>query len=306
MSSLPPRLPPVEVIIREKIAEVMAKANPQSVLYGQWSKAPEEQKQAIGEAVFFQRFHIATLRLCEKGPSPEVMARYVLGESPKQIARYLTRSEASEWMRQTGEGRIEKPLDFLWHKMCQREPVLADVGKARTFEVARWLEGVLESPKRRSAALRNRETAFGGARVLGRVIDRLDEIKPCDLHRSPLRTLEAAVTRQIDEEWGGENELIEDPAWEARLPEGVNLLWRYTDLRQEGIEMSHCVAAYATSVARKECLIFSLQTPDGRSTLEIKKSQAVQHVGFGNGPVPQANEALAKKLVSLHPWPSEF
>jgi len=286
--------------------------NKETHLYKMWNQAPSSRKDLMAMAIACRLWNVASPELCKKGPSPKIMASFILGDSPKDLSNNtLTRAEADRWINQcetdpeTGfKLNYKTPLEWLWKELQDDFDCLEGCGAARSIKVARWLRNVLENPETKKSALRNRANEFGGDMIEGRVIDRLDEIEDCDLRKSPRRTIEAAVQRIVDSEWSGSDEMLEKQDWFYNLPEGVKILWKYTDLRMEGKKMHHCAVAYAKKIANGGCMIFSIIDPisKNRSTAEIVNGKCVQHVGFGNGEVPAECLQILNQLITLQPW----
>jgi len=288
-----------------------------SDVYQMWKEANDERKELIALALAFKWWGLSSPVLWSQGPSPEIFSEFILGKKPKDLAPGLTRAEADRWIHQSVEGQKsgevirnlsvkESIISFLWSELVQDYPVLEKVGPARSIKVARWLRKVMDSPYLRASALRVRTRGFIGE-VEGRVIDRLDEIEDCDLRRSPWGTIENAVRRIVDNEWSGENELLPHEEWFDHLPKGVRVLWRYTDLRSEGIQMRHCIASYANRVSNKECIILSIydEASEARSTAEIRNGKCVQHVGFANREPPKPCVLMLENLIRSRPWENQ-
>jgi hypothetical protein len=70
------------------------------------------------------------------------------------------------------------------------------------------------------------------------------------------------------------------------------------DLRIEGASMHHCVGGYGDRIKRKELLIFSIKTDQGRSTLAIcaKSGRIRQHRSYCNGIVCGENLKIGNEL----------
>lgn len=240
--------------------------------------APKISREAVLQAIVWKKTGIAG-PLLKGAPTADVAASLALGEHPTTIAPDLTRDEACEWVRQT---EYTTPLEWLWANVIKRENVFSDVTSPKSIAVVRWVQQIMNDPPRRKALLRNRPRSFR-LRVAGPIVRRLEEIRACDIHKSPARTIEAAELRMIENEWDGPDELCEEKRWEKNLPSGVEVLRHYSSLKGEGLDMSHCVADYAKDVASKKCIIVSVTAPDGsRSTAEIVNGKIGQHVGRAN------------------------
>jgi hypothetical protein len=141
---------------------------------------------------------------------------------------------------------------------------------------------------------------FGVDRISGSVLDRLDEIRPCDLCSSPVDTLENAANRAFEEMWSGPDELLPEQPWEEELPEGVEHIRSFRRLFIEGQEMRHCVASYADQIVQKRCNIFSIQTKDGgRSTVSVVNGRVSQHKAQCNKQPPESCCKVAEKVAAL-------
>ena len=167
-------------------------------------------------------------------------------------------------------------------------------------EVAQWLFRQLGS-RRREGLLTTRTEHHDGYVIEGRLIDRIDELEPCDLCTSVLGTFEAAVARMALQQWSGPDELIPEEPWMTRLPHGITILRYASALVREGSEQHHCVAQYIPRVARRECIIVSVRASDDtRSTAEIVGGRVVQHRARANA----APSKACKRLLAAVNWDS--
>lgn len=261
--------------------------------------ATEDRQKAIKEALFFLRHHVATPRLMQ-GPSPEITAKWILGASPRQLGKGLTKKEANAWILQS---EFKEPKDWYWDQLKKKHPELEKVTPINTIRCGRWVDKMLSGdPDRREAMLVERRGFIADAEVAGRIIDRLDEIQDEDLSNSAWGTLEAAQRRITEAEWTGENELFPEEPWIKELPKGVRVLRHFTELRHEGIRMRHCVVSYARKVADRYCMIFSVQVEEKFSTVEVRDDKITQHTGFANGTPPPECVDLMNKVVENRPW----
>lgn len=79
------------------------------------------------------------------------------------------------------------------------------------------------------------------------------------------------------------------------------------ELQQEGEEMQHCVATRWRLCSSGRCLIFSLRSSQGRSTLLMSKTgeswKATEHRGVRNETAPVVHSMIAQKIEGLlsHP-----
>lgn len=181
--------------------------------------------------------------------------------------------------------------------------ILNDAGLSVTTEhvpVALWIARAARDPARAEALTTVRHV--GG--VGGSLLDRIDEIQPCDLIcDSVVGVLEATSRRLVREVWDGPEELAERAAWEDRLPEGVTRLRFFTELHAEGAELRHCVgldASYAEGVAEGSHEIFSLRLGDARATAQISRDgKLVQCRGPSNSEPSPNLRALAQRIVAV-------
>lgn len=291
-------LHPVRQFVRQRVQEVLATLPPDSELRQLREKLDPAKLSAFEDAVLFLRDRIAGPSL-RNAPSPRIKALLVLGKHPRTLARGLTKHEACAWVLQSEH---KKPVAWLWSRLCEEHAVLRDVRRPDTIAVVRWVRRLMESPVLKGAALRNRTDILGEAAVGGRVIDRLDEISPGDLFKSPTRTLEMAHQRVLKENWEGPDELIKEEVWHQHLPQGIQILRCFSDLYREGIQMRHCVASYAPRVSEGKTMVFSVQTGTSRSTVEFQEGQLMQHKGFANSQPPPECVAVVLNLLKSAPW----
>ena len=289
-----------EEVTLEVAAGIVAEMSPKSRIRKMWDGAPRERQKTMAQAIVFQRKHLAGPEVM-KGPTPELTAKLILGARLADLNLGLTKAEGGQFITQN---KHDTPIKWLWDQVSQKHQELDGLRVPNSMDVVRWVNKMMSSPPRKQAMLRDRQSVFGGYRIEGRVIDRIDEIKSVDLCGSPWRTIENAVVRAIEEEWSGEDELVKPEPWYKVLPEGVRVLNHYSLLRQEGMDMSHCVASYAEQVHRGDCVILSVKVGDERSTAEIKEGRCVQHVGIRNGSPPAACVKVVDALVDASPWNS--
>lgn len=277
-------------IIRASAAELRPKAGR---LAEDYERASPDRRDAIDDALVLLTHSVAGPYV-QDGPSPEIKARLILGATLRELAPMLNASEAARWIEQSD---YESPLDWLWSLVKERHTALKEASQPSTVAVVRWIDGVMNDPERRAAAMRTRQGRIGEENVEGTVLDRLDEILPEDLHSSPMRTIEAAGERLAAQQWTGPDELTEEKPWHAMLPPEVTVLRRFSDLLTEGRECRHCVAAYAHRVRSGECVIVRVLANDGtRSTAEIIRGKVHQHRGPRNGQPSPACEAIVAAI----------
>lgn len=261
-----------------------------------WEEAPEEGRRDIGHALLYQKTGVAGPPL-HKGPTAYYKAKLLLGSRPTDLVPSLTEKHANLFMAQSEH---PTPLGWLWAHAQSQDDALEKATSPRSVEVLYWTLRMLQSPRRRQAMLTFREGVFGD-NVEGRVVDRLDELKPVDLSGSPVRTLETAVERAVREEWKGDDQLVKPEPWHTMVPEGVTVLVTYRGLRAEGKNMRHCVASYANGVAEGRFHILSVNNEHGRSTAAMSsKGRVTQHKGHGNSEPPSEHKPLLAKAAEVY------
>lgn len=282
----------VEAHILEVGADTVRRMSDSNPIRIMWEGAPPERRQDMAQALFYKKEGMAGPAVHVGAPTAAYKAELLLGKKPVELVPSLTEKHANMFMQQ---GEHETPLNWLWSHAKTIEPELKSASQPGTIAVVYWTLRMLQSPRRREAMLRHRTGVFGD-NVEGRVLDRLDEIKPQDLSSSPVRTLETAVERAVREEWNGDDQLIKDEGWHQEMPEGVTVLTTYKALRSEGISMRHCVSSYANRVAGNEMLILSIDDRHGRSTVAVSPTGDVtQHKGPHNAePCAEHREIAAE------------
>jgi len=239
-------------IIERDVREYMEKLPETNKIRKFWEAAPEERRPALVDAIAFKLWNISGPHL-HKFPTSEVGANLILGKKPADIFPQLTKREASEFCGQCDHQEV---IPWYWARLVasnKKVEGIQSVTPPNTIRVMRWVQDVLSDEERKESFLRRHDPRrfpqfIAGQREGIRIVDRLDEIEPVDLCRSPRKTLESAILRAIENEWGGDNQLAEDEPWHKHLPETVKVLLTYSDLRQEGIEMDHCAASYASRI----------------------------------------------------------
>ena len=278
-------------------------------------QAPEDRKEAIVQARDYYLTNIVGPHL-QWGATPEVCARIILGESPKDIAPQLTQKEAAAWAYQTVHAT---PEDWLWVRIVAKHPELS-VSRAKSIEVMRWAARMMQSPSR-SKAMLERRCVFGegggeekedghdeyaheadAADAASSIVQRLDEIEPQDLTPSAVETLQNAVNRQMREQWDGPDELRAHEPWMDELPEGCTVIRTWPQLFNEGREMRHCVSSYAKDIASKRSVIVSIRAGHRRSTAEYIRGDLRQHQAFARSRPHEdccivAEEIARKRLI---------
>ena len=233
--------------------------------------------------------------------SVEVAVKVALGTSPVAISQgLLSRKEAHQWLLKGGPGALyewtikNSVIQFLIRDLPLNDFLPRDV------EVARWLLHV-HARGAWSALLKIRR--FPNGRTV-QYLDRLDEIIPEDLDRGISTGVERAFTRakerlaQVAIE--DQRILCENPF--GYLPKWIRLLNTPADLVNEGLDMNHCVGGYVSQVEKGHCLILSIISRHGRSTVEIRKGEEgwwiAQHLGYQNTPSPPRHQALLEAWLN--------
>lgn len=283
---------PADVVRRvmNKAVEDAVEQNPE------WAellaRVSDERRFVVEQAIVCKEHRLAGPALTN-GPHPMLVARWVLGEHPTELADgVLTRAEASAWIRQS---KHPKPLDWLWATKGDSE-----VRRPNELEVIRWVIKALNNPER-AEALRRDRTGLDGE---GAFIKRLDELDPEDLVADSIRAVfVASSNRRVKQMWDGDPILRDPPTWAGNLPDGVKVLTTAPDLVREGSEMRHCVGDYCHKVADRECHIFSVTIGSSRSTAEFSNSgQLLQHVGPRNESPAAACVRLLDRVAKTIPW----
>lgn len=280
-------------IIREEGARLRDLLASSSPILSAYARARPDARDSIDDALVFRVHRIAGPTLAGY-PSPDVAAQYVLGASLASLAPALRRVEAAAWIRQSEH---EDPSEWLAAQVARRHGV--ELPTTLPVDVTRWLDAALADPARRAALERSRTARMGEVVVEGRLLERVDELRPVDLARSVADTFAAAAQRLAKAAWDGPDELMPAEPWHGRLPAGVSVLRTATDLWIEGAECRHCVGVYAERVYRRECMIVRVIADDGsRSTVEVVAGRVTQHRGPGNAEPSEA----CRRLVGACHW----
>lgn len=256
-------------------------------------ESASETKPRIAEAVYFLQCKVAGPRM--KGPTAEVAARLILGETPAEIFPELTTKEANAFCAQ--ETFVE-PNAWLWDELAKDYDEIANIEAAPPkLAIVKWLQGQLCREHKREALSRVRIHVAEGREVEGSILERLDELEPEDLSDSISDTLNAAFARNLRERWSGPEDLIPRPEWANNLPKGVRLLTTAMELLLEGSQMRHCVMDYCRRVHEKKCLIWSIQINGDRATVQTDlNGRVTQIAGFANKPSPKTCRDMANDL----------
>lgn len=256
-------------------------------------RAPEHRKHAIDDAITWRLWAIAGPGLqAEKACCLDAAAALVLADDQhlQTLCPGLTRAERYAW------ARSDEPEYMKW--LAKQ----LDVPHLEHLEVMRWVHLLKADPETRAALYRPSDVM--GDHVEGKVIDRLDEILPCDLREGVAATMQASVERQAREAWSGDDQLTSAPRWSEVLPEGVELITSFKRLYIEGQVMRHCVASYAKRIASGELSIVSVGVGTKRSTaaIELRRGnvKVTEHKGPRNEPPhPSCTAALEKACQSI-------
>ena len=222
------------------------------------------------------------------------------GVSPKSLCYgYLSHREAHEWfskggpttlIQETNEGETVYKIDKedIYNYLINDPEVQ---GPIRSITVARWLNRIKENGLWGKLTKRQR-TQRGTIRY----IEILDEIEdgclPNGVSTGIDRAFEIAFER-IDEDNSLDHRTIcKDPF--TRKSNYISVMDTPSKLYYEGKSLNHCVNAYRQNVESGECLILSINTPRGRSTVELDpETHAIkQHKGVENKSPPEKHVQL--------------
>lgn len=235
--------------------------------------------------------------------SRQVQAKLVLGAKPEQILRGLTPSEARKALCDGYDGMSSRKTAAAWLLKGFRERstfpygtgTLPDIN-TESVPVARWIAASLANKPRREALFTERvEHGPGGAEIHGRLIDRIDEIRPVDLPNGPktsVRDAFAHAANRLYKQWEKDNEhkedrLIAPPRWWKPV-KYAKLLNTPGKLVQEGRDMRHCIGTYTHAVRRGDSVIVSFNIKGQRATVELSRDgkRVKQCYGAGNKEAP--------------------
>ena len=235
--------------------------------------------------------------------SVEVAGRIALGMSPKKISnQLLSRKEAHQWLLKGGPKSL-----YVWAvkdsviRLLIRDLPLGEF-VPRYVEVARWLLHIYN--RGAWSALLKVQRFPDGRRAT--YLNTLNEITPEDLDRGVSTGVERAFVRvkerlaQLKVDANDHSILCENPF--NQIPKRITLLNSPAALVEEGMIMDHCVRYYTSIVEEGECLIFSIVSRHGHSTVEIcwenDRWWLVQHSGYQNTPPPPRHESLVKAWLN--------
>ncbi len=242
-------------------------------------------------------------------------ARVAMGEKPVDLYPGLTAKEAHEALL----AGISNPITYLMRSaslllvdLC----VVRHAAAVRDITVARWILACLRDPARREALVREQRVRGPHGEIAhGVFINRIDEILPEDLPRGAATGVQPAflsAARRAWESWQKEaatqnRPLRDPPAWWLPI-RCARLLMTAADLAQEGREMDHCAAGYASYVRSGRSVMVAIAVPLkgasalARSTVELdaRTARVLQHQGPKNSVPPEICERALR--VCLRRW----
>lgn len=242
----------------------------------------------------------------------DIAVRLLFGERPTDIATFLTRKEAHEWLCSPEH----EPQEWLRLQVAKRLPAIEPfdngfahiTARCRSTKILRWLDNVFQSG--RQTALFKTRTVHGPAGMTREFCfaQIIDEIQDEDItegpHTSVHKAFERAEQRLAETHrrtWDDKSPdpLTEIPQWAYNLPKGVRVLNTARDLYTEGAEMAHCVAGYTSAVSKRQCVILSIRVGDSWSTAEVSYdgSRVFQHLSRHDAPAPAECSELLGKIV---------
>lgn len=285
-------------------------------------RTPLIEQQLFGRSVtvkeFFDGFRkalISRLQNSVDGASFSPGAWRFLAKQPPAVVRSIVRPDLPglpgmfstlALLAGTGESPIPRPLMDHLYSYIERylNPGMDSNGISRYLRLL-----ILE--------LRNAqrgEAVF--AEVLNQAIQISDWLVLLGYSEGfPLRNSNWASLLRKQQEWhdmagwnlGLSDDDVPDTFWGSALDhldiDGCNIrsLNSSQELISEGREMHHCVSTYRQDCERGVSKIFSIQSNDGRSTLELRQSEGVwdisQHRGVWNSSPPIAHQRVAVKLL---------
>ena len=287
---------PLEAVLSDDLQSCIRRRCAEEITTGPLAALREGAKnenmlRRVDAAIAWRAWRIWDEEILGQYCSPDVGAAVMLGRTPKSLSGGLSAREAGQWVTSDHPS----PVAWLQQRLLgEHEPA----SPARHIEVVRWAARLLKSQVRKSTVLTDQPEGLDWGHG-GRVIDRLDEIKPCDLADSAMETIGRACTRAIAEKWDGPDELAQrQPYHDDWEKHGVTPILTFTRLYEEGQVMRHCVADYAKEISRGDCTVVSVRTGEHRSTAQIDRSgRVVQHTAWRNAvPSPECTEALTQAL----------
>ena len=243
---------------------------------------------------------------------PLVIARRIAsGESPLAIYRAVaptcTKKEAHQWAL-LGKTRAEVHNDLIIraeHHICGEHGVNVVL---RTVKVANWLLAVFADPARKEAILATRTQYIGGGEVEFNFISAIDEVQDEDIlsDADGVNAVFNRVSQRNSEEYAKKMKdnttvLAPTPEWMDSLPRWVRVLDTPAMLIKEGSEMIHCVGTYVEAVRKSRCVILTINTPHGRSTVEVTpQGRLLQHRSVKNAEPPARHEQWIRAWLNRH------
>jgi len=236
--------------------------------------------------------------LCPSYPTVrrDIAARIVAGESPRAISGdTLTRKEAHAWLAAGGPDSADpaeitrSAIAYIVRACPLKDHTPRDIG------VARWLAHIHQRGAWSSLTKIERHP---DGRALCR-LDVLDEITPADLDRGITtgveRAFDNAAQRLAEIDEGDTTVICRNPF--GRLPRAMAVLTTPAALAAEGKALQHCVGGYAHQVKAGQCIILSIASRHGRSTVELRPGrhwEAAQHHGHRNTEPPRRHQQLLR------------
>lgn len=266
-------------------------------------KCPEDRRKSVAAAIRILHPEYVCLPSADfldssyPNASADIQAKIVLGKKPTEIFKGLTKAEAHEYLSSN-------------YKYSEENWLLEKHGingvSVRSVKVAKWLINALKDPQRTNALKKHRiERGPYGEEIGGCWLDRVDELKDCDLVTSVEKTFANAgkrLMREVEREMSRKSEPLAPPPTWWKPARCATLLLSAAQLVQEGAQMHHCVATYAGYVKQKKSVIIALNVCGHRSTADIDRSNITirQHRGMENN---EPHELCKKALnVLVRRW----
>ena len=242
----------------------------------------------------------------------EVQARLVLGHKPEQILPGLTPSEARKALTEGYDNLSSSKTTVAWllRDVTDANPSLhyelrSLPSRVNSVPVARWLAASLSDKQRKNALFTERvEQGPGGAEIHGRLIDRIEEIRPADLPNGPKTSVRDAFTHAAARhyaQWEKDNEnaegrLIAPPTWWKPV-KYAKLLNSPAKLVREGRDMKHCVGTYTQAVRSGNSVIVSFCLNGERATAELSRDG--KHVKQCKGVANKQPPAICARALDV-------
>lgn len=221
-----------------------------------------------------------------------VVRRLLAGQSPVEIAACpgMTRREAHDWLMLDG-GRTAALTWAVTQRLRAADlTVTGEHGCIRSLRVADWLAHLSRAGRWNEVVRERVARGPDGETITWTVDGMLDEIDDADIHRlsdGASAVAERAMARMSEHElarWERDHAIIGIlPAWARTLPRHMQVLRTPAALVAEGRALYHCVGGYVEAVRRGQCVIVSVCSRHGRSTIEFTPDGSVrQHRGRQN------------------------